>query len=83
MAMTLTLESLKVETFTTSSDERVPSVGLMDDVMAEDSRTDTCNVTLYGCSCGCETAAGCGSGPRCTDACIEPSNLTDYIACCG
>ena len=80
MPMTLALDDLQVETFSTS-DEPAVAVGA-EEVKADWS--ETCNVTLYVCSCGCGTEIDCPSGgPRCTLACVEPSNATDYIACCG
>ncbi|HEX2079269.1 MAG TPA: hypothetical protein VHG08_16200 [Longimicrobium sp.] len=71
--MKLSLDALQVETFSTA-----------DDWAAEPASTSSMAPTYYGCSCGCGTAVDCPSdGPRCTDACVEPSNATDWQACCG
>ena len=71
--MKLTLENLTVETFAVSDEEET---GI--------ASTSSMAPTYYGCTCGCGTDIDCPSdGPRCTLPCIEPSNATDWQACCG
>lgn len=72
MAMKLTLESLTVEAFSTTPDD------------GDATLASSAGPTLYGCTCGCNTYENCESvDPNCTMACVEPSNRTDWIACCG
>jgi hypothetical protein len=73
MALKLTLEDLDVESFSPAATEAGTA-----------SWSDSHNVTLYGCTCGCGTYDGCPSdGPNCTLPCVEPSGATDWQACCG
>jgi hypothetical protein len=73
MAIKLTLESLSVEAFSTTSDT---SDGI--------ESTSSMAPTYYGCSCGCGTYDGCPSDePNCTTPCVVESGKTDWYACCG
>lgn len=71
MAITLSLESLSVESFATASE-------------SYDLPADSAGATLLGCTCGCGTQIDCPSQAlNCTTPCIAPSSATDHIRCCG
>jgi hypothetical protein len=73
----LNLEHLQVETF-----ETVERGG----VRALSGSESDC--THYEGGCGTHslnhaTGCNCSGGPRCTDACVEYSQATDNLICCG
>lgn len=74
----LNLEHLLVETFATEARGGVSG--------QSGSETDC---THYEGGCGTHSlnhatgACGCSDGARCTEACVEYSNATDALICCG